>query len=160
MQVRYLILLFVTEEQPINSLLLDLDLSDAKPISLKGVNDFTEVGKGKCVDDSNRSYSYVRSRYMSKADDCYNWCLQEPENGFVGIDIYRYQSGAGLCDCLFSDRGADHVSIIDYNPTASVSDSWPSGSGAIQSSSGYPYSSKTCYSYNVSFNVKPPSSLS
>ena len=137
MQVRYLILLFVTEEQPINSLLLDLDLSDAQPISLKGANDFTEVGHGLCRDDSSRPYSFIVGE-VTNVDECYDWCLQEPENGFVGVEIYHYLSGEAYCYCLFSDHGADHLSIIDYNPTALFYDSSLSGSGAIHSVSGKP----------------------
>ena len=120
------------------------------------------MGQGSCRDNSYRLYSFVQSMHMTNADDCYNWCLQEPQNGFVGIEIVHYSSGAGFCVCLFSNHGASDVNTDEYEPRALGSFSSYSGSGEIQSSLGNlgnPSSFDViCYSYNVRYIAESTSS--
>jgi len=99
------------------------------------VKDFSLVGEGFCLDESNNLYSCIYSAVLplSTTDTyCLSWCSENPHPDFVGVEVDKYSYGL-FCYCLFSGVvPQDDIDLSDYHPEAGGYDFDYPGVGAIQ----------------------------
>ncbi len=120
------------------------------------VHDFSMIGKGYCLDESQQWYSYIYSDILpvhTKDSYCLEWCSQNLHPDLVGVEVVRYTDSV-YCYCDFSGRVPHTIDLTDYSPAA-LSEYDYNGVGVILEA--YGYSGAACYRYDVSIPFVIPS---
>ena len=94
------------------------------------------VAYGFCLDDKGDRFGFFQLDSAPNPTDydeyCKNWCLQNDESNFVGVQT-GVEEGLAKCRCLFAKPdGFGRVNKASYNPPADSANNGLQGEGEVQ----------------------------